>query len=161
MKILALGLLLLVWHSASSTQFHVFAAGHLQIPTVLFFKGEREIRKIDEIADKAAIANNRVPCGEYFLYQEVADQKVLTFQVPISEQEQRSGKSIFEFIDTRRIDIELDANKKAPTAEYVQTEGESTAKVRLMVRISRSDYEAAFCLPKSEDCCRQQSTDEL
>ena len=150
MKIVALSLILLVLHSAPSIQFNLFAAGHLQIPTVLFFKGEREIRKIIEIADKALVANNGVPCGEYFLYQEAADLKVLTFQVPISEQEQKSGKSTFEFIDTRRINIKLDDNKKAPTAEYTQNKGESPAKVRLMIRISRSDYKAAACLPKSE-----------
>lgn len=154
MRILALSLIL-VLHSASSTRFHLFAAGHLQIPTVLFFKGEREIRKINKTADKDAVANNRVPCGEYFLYQEVADQKVLTFQVPISEQEQRSGKATFEFIDTRRINIKLDDNKKVPTAEYIQTAGKSTAKVRMTIRISRSDYQAAVCLPKSEDYRRR------
>jgi len=147
-KLLASSLMLLVLHCTPST---LFATGDIQVPTVLVFKGERKIRKIKEIADKELVANNGVPCGEYFLYQEVADQKVLTFQVPISEQEQRSGKSTFEFIDMRRINLRLDDNKKAPTAEYLSSAAEPAAKLRLMIRISRKDYKAAACLPKSED----------
>ena len=113
------------------------------------FSGERGIEMVGDIAEKDLISKMGEPCGEYFLFEEIGDQQVLTFKVPVTKKEERVATNSLLRININLIVIELDDEKVVPTAKYLRTglePGESGPK--LMIRISRRDYEAAECLPR-------------
>ena len=136
--ITVLSLALLVAHSSLSAQ-----RPHRP------FSGERGIEMVRDIAEKDLISRMGEPCGEYFLFEEIGDQKVLTFKVPITKKEERGATYSLVRIDISLIVIELDDEKIVPTAKYLKTGVEPGERPKLMIRISSRDYEAAGCLPRT------------
>src|SRR5215471_5148559 len=82
MRILPLGLLLFILCSTVSAQ-----------PIFIPFKGEREILKIEDIKN-IDIAKMGKRCGNYFLYERIADQRVISFEAP-NRPEDRPGTISF------------------------------------------------------------------
>ena len=135
--ITVLSLALLVAYSSLSAQ-----------PIYRPFSGERGIEMVRDIAEKELISRMGEPCGEYFLFEEIGEQKVLTFKVPITKREEREATNSLVRVDIRLIVIELDDEKIVPTAEYERSGLEPGERGKLMIRISRRDYEGAECLPR-------------
>jgi hypothetical protein len=104
---------------------------------------------VRDIAEQDLISKMGEPCGEYFLYEEVGDQKILTFKVAVTKKEKRLATTSLVRIVTRLIDLELDDKRMAPTAEFISPGIESGERWRVKIRISSRDFEAADCIPGS------------
>ncbi|MDQ4121133.1 MAG: hypothetical protein M3209_06780 [Acidobacteriota bacterium] len=141
MRIFLLALLLFASYNVVSAQ-----------PIFRPFKGEREIRKVRDInKEEIDITKKGDLCGEYFLYQVIGDQKIVSFQVPGAEDD-KPGVVTFNRVDVRRLIIKLDEDKiKIPTAEfYLETETNGSTNKKFIIRISKNDYETAGCLFESQ-----------
>ncbi|MBA3601855.1 MAG: hypothetical protein H0W45_11615 [Acidobacteria bacterium] len=139
MRILLLGLLFFAF------QVLVYAQ-----PMIVPFKREKEVIKIKDINEdlkRLGINENgyidRIgnKCGDYFLYQEIRDQKIISFGVLITKDEYSSGVTPIERIGKSLLMIKLDDNAKVPTARY-------SGNNQMIIRISNKDYKEAACLPK-------------
>jgi hypothetical protein len=108
------------------------------------FSGERGIEMLDDIVEKDQFSRGREPCGDYFLFQQIGDEKILTFKVAITKKEQRLAIMSWVTKSMKLIEIELDDKKMVPTAEY-QNSGPELPR-RLVIRISSRDFELAGCL---------------
>ena len=134
--ILGLSLVLFVAYCSISAQ-----------PIYRPFSGERGIEMLRDIPEKGQFSRGREPCGDYFLFQQIGDEKILIFKVAITKKEQRLAVMSWVTKSMKLIDIELDDKKKVPTAEYQNSRLELPR--RLVIRISSRDFEAADCLPGS------------
>jgi hypothetical protein len=104
------------------------------------------VRDIDQ---RYGISKMGAPCGEYFLYEEIADQQVVTLKVPVTKKEERLATTALVRIDRRLTEIKLDDSKGVPTAEWRHRDNAAgRVQRRLIIRISRHDFEAATCLPR-------------
>ena len=139
MRILLLGILLFAFQV-------VVYAQPIHVP----FKGEKEIIKIKDINEdlkRLGINENgyidRIgnKCGDYFLYQKIRDQKIISFGVFITKDEYSSGVNPIERIGKSLLMIKLDDNAKVPTARY-------SSNNQMIIRISNNHYKEATCLPK-------------
>ncbi len=115
------------------------------------FKGEKEIIKINDIKEnlkRLGVNGNGYidrlgnKCGDYFLYQKIRDQKIISFGVLITKDEHSSGVAPIEVIGKPHLMIKVDDNAKVPTARYWDN------YPFMIIRISSKDYKEAACLPK-------------
>jgi hypothetical protein len=136
LRLIALGGVLLTATTSVSSQ-HIFR------PWI----GERAVEMVRDIDKRYDISKMGAPCGEYFLYEELGDQQVVTLKVPVTKQEERQATTSLVRIDRRLIDVELDDAKWVPTAEWQDGDGAAGGVPRrLVIRIARRDFEAAACL---------------
>jgi hypothetical protein len=115
------------------------------------FKGEKEIIKIEDIKEdlkRLGVNENGyidrlgIKCGDYFLYQKIRDQKIISFGVLTTKDEHSCGVAPIEVIGKSHLMIKLDDNAKVPTARY------SNNYPFMIIRISNKDYKEGACLPK-------------
>ena len=111
------------------------------------FTGERAIEMVRDIDSRYRLSRMGAPCGEYLLFEAESDEEIVTFKVPVTKREWRMGINALVRIDRRRVDVEVDGTKRIPTAEWVSG-GEAAGRPsnRVIIRISRRDFDAAPCL---------------
>ena len=113
------------------------------------FKGQREITKVRDIKpEEVDIANMGEACGDYFLYQEIKDEKIISFKVPVTAEENRIGTTSFLRLDKKLMIVQLNDKQAIPTAEVIKPEENSSKGIKFIIRISGKDYESASCLPR-------------
>ena len=108
MKVLFLSVLIFGLYDAVSAQ-----------PIFKPFEGRREtIRTADFTPGETNLLKTGKTCGRYFSYVEVADQKIVSFKVPISEAESRKGVNDFNRVGLNLLKIKIDNRLKIPAIEY-------------------------------------------
>jgi hypothetical protein len=112
------------------------------------FAGERGIEMVRDVAAKELTSRAGEPCGEYFLFEGIGDQKVLSFKVPVTKKEERLAVLSFVRIDRSLVVVELDDAMRVPTAEWYRAGPASDEHWRIRLRLSSRDFEAAGCLPR-------------
>ena len=131
-----------------SLLFFAFYGASAAQSIFLPFKGQRELKKVKNM--KTDLSRVGKPCGDYFTYEAVRDQRVLSFEVSLPAEEERTAVLSFYRLDLRLIRFKTDDGAKIPTAEFSSPLGGTMAgRPQLIVRISKNDYKAANCLPKS------------
>jgi hypothetical protein len=118
-------------------------------PIFIPFKGERELLKLSNWTD-TEIANKGQRCGDYFLYEVVADQHLVTLKAQVTAEEERRAIYSELRIDTSGMLISLDESKSTPTGDWIYSEKETGRPQALLIRISHRDYAASPCLPRLE-----------
>ena len=121
-------------------------------PIFIPFEGRREAVKTVEFTPKEAeILKTGKPCGQYFSYEEVADQKIVTFKVSVSDAENAQGIYGFNHIGLNLLKIKIDNKLRIPLIEYKKPEIDSQTKIPLIkklfvIRLSARDFREAVCL---------------
>jgi hypothetical protein len=135
--LLATGALALFVAPGSAASHHIF------IP----FGGERVVEMVDDDSRYGG-TEYAVPCGVYFGFRKAGSEEVVTFRAPLME-EDHPGTNSFVNINRRLIDVEVDDSKPTPTAEWVRVGDEASGiTYRVILRMSRRDYEATPCLAR-------------
>jgi hypothetical protein len=114
-------------------------------PIFLRYRGEKKLVDLSQWS-KDEKAKKGDPCGKYFLYEVIRDRQLVTAKVPLTEAEDRNGFVGLNRVDRQAIQIQLDDEKRAPTAEWVWPQKDFAAGAKMLIRISRQDYDAAPCL---------------
>src|SRR5215203_3728964 len=116
------------------------------------FKGRKAIVKIEDPSIKSRNAQDGYidrlgdRCGDYFFYEQVHDQQILSFAVPTAREEPAGKAAVaIERIGLPLISVQLTSDARVPTAGWRSSEG----RIRMIIRMSSEDYEEARCLPTS------------
>jgi hypothetical protein len=142
MRIFHICLAIFIFYGAASAQF-------IFIP----FEGEWQLATIEDMKkENVDVSKLGKPCGKYFLYEEAfgsdnSVQKILTFKVSISKEEKKRGAESLVRSGLKILGFEFNDELKSPTAAWKKGDA---GKGKMILRISRADYEAAECLPKSD-----------
>ncbi len=141
MKVLFLSVLVFGLYKAVSAQ-----------PIFIPFEGRREAIKVaDFTPGEINLLKTGKPCGQYFSYEEVADQKIVSFKVPTSEAESRKGVNDFNRVGLKLLKIKIDNKLKIPVIEHRAPKLDSrtkrfTRRDMFIISLSAQDFRETTCL---------------